>query len=68
MVLDAGSIIGIVSAGGIAVGSILALLGKICYASKCSKVLLCWGCIECNRETQNENRTLENIQGSARAL
>lgn len=33
---------------------------KVCYASKCDKVKICWGLVQINREVEYESSQLDN--------
>jgi len=35
---------------------------KVCYASKCAKIQVCWGMVSVSRETQQENRELHDSE------
>lgn len=46
------------------ISAVLIIALKVCYASKCEKVSICWGGIQVDREPRLENRELKNDSSS----
>lgn len=42
------------------VSAVVIIALKVCYASKCEKISVCWGAVEVNREPRLENKELRN--------
>lgn len=61
MISDAVLLSIVASAVGL-IGGIATLCFKYCFASKCSRVRLCWGCYETIRDTTHEVNNIETIK------
>lgn len=42
------------------VSAVVIIALKVCYASKCEKISVCWGAVEVDREPRLENKELRN--------
>lgn len=50
------------------VAGVIIFLFKICFASKCEKVTICYGLLKINRDVENESKEFHNCNSSPRIV
>lgn len=50
------------------VAGVIIFLFKICFASKCEKVTICYGLLKINRDIENESKEFHNVNSSPRIV
>lgn len=50
------------------VAGVIIFLFKICFASKCEKVTICYGLLKINRDVENESKEFHNGNSSPRIV
>lgn len=50
------------------VAGVIIFLFKICFASKCEKVTICYGLLKINRDIENESKEFHNGNSSPRIV